>query len=50
MQAVDYAEMGTIDYEDIAIDARARYSMQQVGGQYDAYFTKLANGGGWYAL
>jgi glycosyltransferase involved in cell wall biosynthesis len=49
MQAVDWAGYDTIDYEDIQVDAVARYGQAVVGRQYDDYFAKLANGGGWYA-
>jgi glycosyltransferase involved in cell wall biosynthesis len=51
MQAVDVAlQTGAFDYEEIHLDARARYNMSTVGAQYQQYFEKLADGRGWYAL
>jgi len=51
LQAIDAARMVHVfDYEDIHLNAVAKYGQASVGAQYDAYFTKLANGEGWYAL
>ena len=37
------------DYEEISRSARTRFGFHNVGAQYERYFEKLANGGGWYA-
>ncbi len=49
MTAVELAQMGHFDYEDIHLTAVARYTYAAVGPQYDAYFAKLSDPAGWYA-
>ena len=50
MNAVDEVQefYAPDDYEEISRSARTRFGFYNVGAQYERYFVKLANGGGWY--